>query len=279
MTTENQTDAANAAEDDFDSAFAEFSSARDEPTSESAVEASSTDESAPTTEEPVVEQAPAPEDLKALLEAERKRAQEFEHKFKSEVGRQTALQRQIQELQRQQTQQPQKEEAPKRSAEMQKLVEDFPEIAAALESEIASRLGSVKQEVDQKLQPIAIAEEKRELAAEEAATLDVYPNLKELVNTKEFSEWLPRQPAAVQALAGSPFSSDAVALLDYFTGGKRPNASGSQVQGIKEKREQQLSRHVSVKNTAPPPIADAADDFESAFAHFSQKRERQALRR
>jgi hypothetical protein len=280
VTTEIQTDAAPAATDDFDSAFAEFSAQRDEPTNESAIDATASegDGDTTTTEEPSEPELSAA-DLKAQLDAERKRAEEYEHKFKSEVGRQTALQRQIQELQAQQNKAPQEAPQKSRSAAMQKLLEDFPEIAEALESEIDSRLGSVKKEVDQQLQPFAQKASKDAYAAQEAATLEVYPNMKQLVNTPEFANWLPAQPAAVQALAASPIASDAVALLDYFTGGKRPDKGVSEVQSIKEKREQQLNRHVSVRNTAPAPVADAPDDFESAFRHFSAKRERQAARR
>ncbi len=285
MTDQVSTEAAApAAEDDFESAFKEAAAQRegrapqdDEPAAKEATEQKA-DGEAPATKDGTKQDSPAG-DIQAELEAERKRAAEFEHKFRSEVGRQAALQRQIQELQGRINQAPQPAaSAAPRSKQMQKLVEDFPEIAEALEAELETRLGSVKNEVDQRLQPIAAKEQERQAAAEEAAVKDAYPNMVEIVNSTEFANWLPKQPQAVQALAASPRAMDAIALIDYFTGGQRPQQGASTVQSIQEKRAQQLSRHVSVKNTAPPPVADAPDDFASAFKFFAHKRERQAAR-
>ena len=80
----------------------------------------------------------------------------------------------------------------------------------------------------------------------------------------------------MQSLAGSKDPQDAIAMLDYFTGGKRgaPPQADPQIQEIKARREQALQRNVTVRNTSAPQIADAPDDFDSAFAYFAKKRER-----
>ena len=270
--------APEAAADEFEQAFAEFaggSSDTEAPQTEEAPE-----QEAPATEPEGSEADPAgmaPEptvdDLKRQLEETRRAAQDFEHRFKSEVGRQTAYQRQIHEL-KQQLQSPPQTQAQQRrlSERMTKIAEEFPELAQAFQEELSEAIGQVRQEVDQHLQPIRQKEQESYYQLEEGRVREAYPDFNGVVRSTEFQTWFAQQPEAVRSLAASPLAQDAIAVLDYYTGGKRfqkePNAKVQQVQA---RRQEALQRHTSVRNTAPAPVTDAPDDFESAFNFYAKR--------
>lgn len=281
MADENVAAAPEAA-DEFEAAFGEFSDARDEgeevvaeeapQAEEPAAEPEANAESPKQGEEPKAEAAPAGSTEQQKID--------WEHRFKSEVGRQAAYQRQIAELKQQLEtvkKQPSESKGSGKQAQtehMKRLMEDFPEIAEAMQAEIESVVGELRGELKQSLAPVKEAEQQRYVQREEETVKGTYPNYTQLVNTTEFFDWYSRQPEAVQALARSDKAGDAIAMLDYYTGGKRTSAESSPVQEIREKRQQALQRNVSVRSTAPAPLVDAPDDFESAFNHFSAKLEK-----
>lgn len=275
MSEENSAAAPEAA-DEFDSAFAEFAGAKDEPPVEAAHDAPVAEQQAEEKKEEVAAEAKPEEQPAAPVEQK----VDWEHRFRSEVGRQAALQRKIQELESQVTslkQQPaETPDKPQVSQQMARLMEDFPEIAEAMQAELDARTEAIRGEFRQHVEPLKEVEQQRAIAKEELSVKEVYPDFVETVRTQDFLDWFQRQPAAVQALAGSSRASDAIAMLDYYTGGKRatPQANAD-VQEIREKRQQALLRNVNVRNSAPPPVGDSPDDFENAFAYYAKKAERQ----
>lgn len=279
-----EAEAAVAAEDQsFEEAFAEFASA-DSGSGEAAEavgnnapdkgEIPAAELADPETGEALKQQAgESDQDFAARLTAAEEAARQWEHKFKSEIGRQTALQRKVQELETQLRSQPQTQQAQRQySQRMAQLMEDYPEIAGALQEELDSVVGSVREEVRQIAEPLKQQEQQRRYQAEEAQVRERYPDFVEVVNTPEFLDWFQSQPSAVQALAASQEANDAIAVMDYFTASRRQQAANPEVQNIQAKRQQALQRNVSVRNTAPAPVADAPDDFESAFKYFARKR-------
>lgn len=273
-----ETEAATAAEDQsFEDAFAEFSGARDVPDQDEP----STTETEVVVEKEQTEQPEATEqkvgesdsDYEKRLQAAEEAAKTWEHKFKSEVGRQTALQRKVGELEAQLKERPQSPQAQRQYSErMQGLMNDFPEIAQALQEELETQLATVREEVQQAVAPMKQQEEQRQYAAEEQQVVAKYPEFVQTVNSREFLEWFQDQPDAVQALAASPKAKDAIAVIDYYSASRRQVAANPEVQNIMAKRNASLERNVSVKNSAPAPVNDGPDDFESAFAHFARKR-------
>jgi uncharacterized protein YqcC (DUF446 family) len=273
-----ETEAATAAEDQsFEDAFAEFSGASIDPDQEE----TSTEEAKPEAAEEQTEQPEAikqqvgesDKDFETRLQAAEEAAKTWEHKFKSEVGRQTALQRKVSELEAQLKERPQSQQAQRQYSErMQGLMNDFPEIAQALQEELETQLATVREEVQQAVAPMKQQEEQRQYAAEEQQVVAKYPEFAQTVNSSEFLEWFKDQPDAVQALAASPKAKDAIAVMDYYSASRRQVAANPEVQNILAKRNASLERNVAVKNTAPAPVADSPDDFEAAFAHFARKR-------
>ena len=287
--------AQGAAEDnsEFENAFAEFAGARDEPSSDQTDESSSEDSNADyETAEPESketepgapkEQTEQPQkagesntDYEARLVAAEKAAKDFEHRFKSEVGRQAALQRKVQELQAQLESAPQGTQAERKYTErMQNLMGEFPEIAEAIREELDVRLADLRGEVQQAVAPMKQEQEQRQYQAEEARVKELYPDFTQTVQSGDFQDWFAKQPSAIQQLASSPYAGDAIAVMDYYKGSRPAVAANPAVQNILDKRQASLQRNVSVKNTAPAPVADAADDFESAFAFYARQKEKQ----
>lgn len=269
-----------AESDEFDQAFKEFAG-QDDDAPEGAAQDDAPEPEAPAdAPEPKREaNQPTVESLMAELEATRKAAQDFEHRFKSEVGRQTAYQRQIQELKAQLQSLPQQAatqaQQKRLSDRMAKIAEDFPELAEVLQEELNSVVSSVRQELDQNLQPIRQREQETYYQMEEQRVAQTYPDFAEVVRSTDFQRWFSEQPEAVRQLASSPYAQDAIAVLDYYTGGARfkqqqaePNPAVNQVQA---RRQAAMERNVSVKNSAPAPVSDAPDDFESAFNFYARR--------
>jgi hypothetical protein len=269
MTMETEA-AQEAAEDQsFDEAFAEFAAGREEPDvqEEPDEQEPTAPEAEPQSDDPLTQQAgESNEDFTARLNAAEKAATEWEHKFKSEVGRQTALQRKVQELEAQLQAQPQNQQAQKQySQRMKGLMDDYPEIAEALQAELEESLAAVRAEVQAAVAPMKKQEEQRRYEAEEQTVKARYPDFVDVVNSKEFLDWFNEQPDAVQALAASPNARDAIAVMDYFSANRRPVAANPEVQNIQAKRQQALEKHVSIRNSAAAPVADGPDDFEAFF--------------
>lgn len=294
MAEEHQTDAANpAAEgDEFEKEFARISRERDGIDDDAAASAPAdqdTDheddegfdrEAAAAEAETDATDAPSDEDKpewQVQLEQAEKRAADWEHRYRSDLGRQAALQKKIADLEAklQDSGQRSDETRSEYSERMQNLMQDYPEIAEALQEELDRRLGGVKQE----LAPMFEERQRRERDTAEAAVLEVHPDFKEAVQSQEFVDWFSKQPDAVQRMGASDDPRDAIAVLDFYKAlnGKAVQSNPA-VQQIREKRSRALERNVTVRNTAPAPVGDAPDDFETAFRYYAQKRERESRR-
>lgn len=280
MSTEELTQPAadEAADAEFEQAFNEFSHADTDvaelPDTDDSDNPPEPDTAPAETPQPTVEQ------LMAELEQTRTLAQDFEHRFKSEVGRQAAYQRQVQELKTQLQALPQQAstatQQKKLSNRMAKIAEDFPELAEVLQEELSEAISTVRQELDQNLQPIRQREQEAYYAREEQRVAEAYPNFADVVRSTQFHRWFAEQPEAVRSLAASPYAQDAIAVMDYFTGGarfKQPQAvaPNPQVGEVQARRQAAMQRNVSVKNSAPAPVTDAPDDYESAFNFYAKR--------
>lgn len=274
-----QESAASAADEgEFEQAFAEFASGAEEPEQEPEQVAQPEQSESPAEQgEPEGEESEL-DKIRRELEETRRAAQDYEHRFRSEVGRQSAYQRQIQELKTQIQAAPKQTQAQQRqlSERMSGLMNDFPEIAEAVSEEISAAIKSTKEEIAAQLRPMHEREQQAIYESQEAAVKAAYPDFEEIASSTEFATWFAQQPESVRALAGSRVAQDAIAVIDYFTGGKRfkQPESNPQVQQVKAQRQAALQRNQSVRNTSPAPIAEGLDDYESAFAFYANKAKR-----
>jgi hypothetical protein len=171
--------------------------------------------------------------------------------------------------------------------EWKQLQETLPDVAKAVEA----RFGAVDLAVREALaavKPVQEAEAAR-FAREQATLLDeAYPGWNNAVRTPEFNTWIKQQPQSVRELARSDYAADNAALLEYYgyqppeakpQPAAQPGPGGKTAAQIQAERDQRLERGTSVRNQGNgAPLADAPDNFESAFAFYARKRQEAARR-
>lgn len=285
-------------DDDFETAFDEFSG-EEAATSEPAGEAPADDgaaEAADGTEgETEGGEAQEPAEAEDPVAAARREAEEWKHRYNSDLGRQAALQRKIQEqeqllrkLQGQQQKpkpapqdaQPQQgDEAPDGSGmpdnEWKALQQDFPEFAKAIEfklSRLEEQYGR-KLSVLEQIEQIRQAQQQEEYVRSQYQALEAeHPDYREVARDPAFSEWLGRQPRKVQELSNSMASTDNAYLLRLYkqhVGAAQPQRS----EDIQARRQRQLQQAQAVSGRAgrsggnQPP----ANDYDAAFDFFASQ--------
>lgn len=287
-----------ASQDDaIEEAFAQLV-AQDELSQESSV-AESTDSqqvelpSVNVDAEPQPTPAPTPDPYEYIKELERQKA-DIEHRYKSDQGRVSAYQKQINELQAQlqqvqQMPQPQPQQAvqpqqanPEGSgmsdAEWNKFKDEYPEIALVVERKLAASAqkqvdpltGEVVTRLNQLQQQVAPLVEHEQRKQEEArlAVLDnQHPEWRTQVKTAQFKQWLGQQPQAVQQLA----FSDAVSDAAYLIGSYNRDTGAATSQQVAQQRTNRLQQNLGVKAKSNRQSTAIPQDFEGAFAYFTSQ--------
>ncbi|MDR5867930.1 hypothetical protein [Halomonas koreensis] len=240
---------------------------------------------------------PAPqegdEDPQAELDRLRQEAQTWQHRYQSDLGRQNALQRKIQELQEenrklQESGQPaagqggqgqdQGSDNPQGSGysneEWDQLKADFPEIARGIEQQIGAMQKQYESQIEQlkgQLTPIQQQAEQQAFNSEIAALEQQHPDWRETVNRPEFHSWLQQQPPRVQEMFSSDSAADAAYLLGTFktsTGAaqEQPN------QNLRQRRQRTLENARTVPSRGGRQRSAIPDDDEDAlFNYFADK--------
>lgn len=222
----------------------------------------------PAEEEPT-EQPPAdPGDIAAELEAARREAQEWQHKYNSDLGRTNALQRQIQERDQRIAELEKIKQQKEEKLDVDAITKEFPEIPELVRRETQP----LRQEIEQLRAEKQRAEETARLAQKHADWVEV-------VNSQEFAGWIGQQPDHVRAMMDSNSAAEADWLLSTFktvTGyGKasEPDPEPEAVPELKQKRERQLQQAQTLPRRGARKTGDAPpeDDFEAAFNFFADK--------
>ena len=273
----------------FDDAFDEF--AGEDTNAELQEEVHEAEEEiAPEAEEPPEEQPrddrgrftstdekPAEPDWKA-------EAQQWQHRYNSDLGRQSALQRKIQEQQveiarlqrstQSAPQQPQANPNGMTDAKWKEFKEDFPEIAEVMEHQQQLQAQAHQREIAQlreQLVPIQQQSHKQYINAQYQILDQQHPDWRDVAQSKEFRQWVSTQPAPVQQLVNSDEAADAAYLVQTY---KTSVGSGpSSTDELKQRRERQLRQGQTLTNRGGRSRTNlpAEDDFEAAFDYFASK--------
>lgn len=214
-------------------------------------------------------------------------AEHWQHRYQSDLGRQNALQRRIQEQQRQ-IEQLQKS-APKNSgddggnpdgsgysdAEWEALKEDFPEVAQAIEKRIGALSSRYEEQINQlqtQLQPIQQQAQEQALQTEFQALEAQHPDWRDTVSTPEFTNWLQQQPPAVQQLVESNQAADAAYLLQSFKLSAGQSAESERARNLQSRRERQLKAARTISNRGNRQRSNIPDDDPDAlFDYFADR--------
>lgn len=215
--------------------------------------------------------------LEERLSKAEKDAQLWQHKYNSDLGRQNAFQKRlndqtntIQQLQNQL----------KRSAggdamtpnEWKALQEDYPDIASGFQAYVGQLEARHKSEIEgirRDLQPIQ-SQAKENYVQDQFRILEMeHPDYREIAGSDEFKSWVNTQPSNVKDMITSQQAGDAAYLLRTYKNETRPGQQASNE--LKQRRERQLRQAQTVpsrggrgKANMPPD-----DDFEAAFDYFA----------
>lgn len=231
--------------------------------------------------------APTPNELEEL----RRQNQELLHKTKSDSGRLSVLQRQLNELQSA-NRQPQTQDLVRALKDPQKWAEvrdDYPDLASGIEDIINSRFEAIRGEVRQQVEPLrqkayqGFKQEQYDLLSlpKEQGGYG-HADYREMATSAEFKEWVRHQPPQVQQLMTSDSAADAAYLLTTFkalNGGRSTVQTNNAGAGIVESRRQRLSmaQETPTQRRAVSG-AGAEDDSEALFNHYAKQYERRLRR-
>lgn len=235
--------------------------------------------------EPEPEQEPAPElTIEEKLDAAHAEIQQLTHKYNSDLGRQNAYQRQLQErdqqiLQLQRQQQQSQPKNPGISNERWKVVaEDYPDIAQGVQAIFEeqtkrheAQLAAVQDQVQRELAPIQQQAHQTYVDQQFAVLEQEHPDYREIAGSDDFKGWVGAQPEPIQALMKSEQAGDAAYLLRAYKNEMNPGQQATSE--LKQRNQAKLRQAQTVPSrggraqTQMPPD----DDFDAAFEFFASK--------
>lgn len=285
-----------SAEQEFDQAFDEFadSSSSEESDSESGrprdemgrfTAADNSEGGEPAEEEP--------EELPEAAETKPQENIDWEHRFKSEAGRQRALQQKVSEREQtiaqlqqrlQHAQQPapagnNPEQSGMSDAEWGALKEQFPEIARGLEARLSgvsqqyeSKFQQQQQtisELQQQMQPMQKQAHESYRSAQFQILEQQHPDYQDVAGSGDFQYWLNQQPGQIQQLMGSDNAADAAYLIGTYKQHKAATAPQTTELEQRRQRKLQSAQTVPARSGNKKPVAE--DDLDAAFDYFADR--------
>ena len=203
------------------------------------------------------DQAEKEDDLwDGATEAQRQAYADLQHRLRSDNGRVGALQRQINELQRQLQAQSAPVPEQKTAADWASFEKDYPDEAKAfkaLQAESDAKIDALQQQ----LEKLATPNDGQFYELLDA----VRPDWRETVNAPEFSIWLSAQDEPTQGKLNSSRVGDAMSLLRAFDAHR--DAKKAKADQIKQTREQRASNAQAIAGrSSQPSLDEEASDSE-----------------
>jgi len=295
-----------AASDDFEAAFKELSAPKEtaEPPADPPAEDPPDDQQQPEPTAPAEPETPpdggvsaseGPEDeinqalsglgeeqrkaIEAQLAESRRLQKELDtlrSRRSTDLGRIRALERKLQSTP--QVEAPsvaEQQQQQQRREKFEKLRQDYPDIAAAIEEQVTAAREESQGSVREAVAPIIEAEQQRRHESEMAALRAAHPKFEETVNDPKFNDWLSAMPHAVQQLMGSPYAADAKWLLDEYVKATTPAAPPPTPTPPQARRvDPRLQRAIERPRKTAASVPADPDDFDAAFEQFSRNRKR-----
>lgn len=218
---------------------------------------------------------------------------EWRHRFQSDQGRISALQRKINELsdarsvQTPASQQPTQGEikdALQSESNWNEFAENYPDIANAVANQIKSQKDQIFKEVSQWLEPIRQSQEDH-AEVERSRFLEYqynelgrrHPDYVEVAHSDAFKQWVGNQRPHIQAMYNSSDFRDADYLISHFKAERgQPAQQGRQVNDIRQARENRLANSAAPSTRPSPSVRNQipTDDFEAAFQAYAARSDR-----
>lgn len=282
-------------DDDFEQAFNEFADPdkvttvandeliEDEAEEEPEAEAESKAEAEPA---PTVDiWADATDEQRTAMEAVRRERAEIEHRYKSDEGRVSALQRKINDLEAIQHQAPvvapvvAPAQPPVSEEGIDSFREDYPDIANAVDKMVQSKMtteregfsqamNQMQQQMKQAIQPFQESEQKRFIDTQMQELESTHPDWRDVAQSTDFIEWLNVQPDPVRAMFTSDSAQDASYLVGSFKQ-TQPVVQEEQAVESSSNNRQALKQAVAPRSRRTAPVTNSIpEDYEAAFDYW-----------
>lgn len=234
------------------------------------------DQEAKGAQETKEEERPAAEDLWANLSDEQKAAigqmnretSEWKTRALNDANRISTFQKKLDEAERA------KAPAPTRTKAFQKMQEDYPDIAGAVEEELNARVAAVTGAVAERLAPVAQMQSEAYLAKQEQILQKLHPDYQDVIETPEFASWKAEQtrPRVLEMLDSND-AEDAAWLLGAFKQSVAA-AKTSPVADIQAQRRNRIAQAASpqvARGAARQSRADVPETFDAAWDEFGRR--------
>jgi hypothetical protein len=206
------------------------------------------------------------------LTAAREEAQLWQHKYNSDLGRQNAFQKKLNE-QQQYIQQLESERTSSKPSELtpaewKAVQDDYPDIAQGVQSQFQSlearhqaEIASIRAELapmQQQSQDAYISNQYQILSHE-------HPDYAEIAQSQEFTQWIGGQPDAVRSMIESEDATTASFLIQTYKNSLAPAAPDNTE--LKQRRDKQLQQAQTIPKRGGRTVSSLPpdDDFEAAF--------------
>jgi len=294
MSEETEVEEQEQEEQSFEDAFEELSTKQesndlpegyelDDAGDEPEDETEQTAEQAVEPEEPKDVWAGASDEQRKAFNEAKSEASNWAHKYKSDEGRVSALQRQINELAQAKEESEAKTVQPPSGDKWREIDEDYPEIAGGINERIEAErarhqadLNAMREQFNSMLNPIVEQQKQRETQAELDALASQHPDWQDVAQSQEFTGWLNEQPASVQSLYGSNSAKDAGYLIKTYKSDKGIAAKAARPElnpAVQAKREKQLQESTGISGRKTSARAIPKDDFDGSFDYYARQHE------
>jgi hypothetical protein len=225
--------------------------------------------------EPEQEEAEEP-DPASELAAAREELQKWQHKYNSDLGRQNAYQRQIQEKDQliAQLQSAQSANPGVVNKHWDTLKEDYPDIAQGISSLLEEKDARHAREIESlknSIAPIQAQAQESFVSQQYQILAQEHPDYSQIAASPEFTQWVQTQPHNVQQMMESDNAADAAYLLRTYKNEMSPGLQATSE--LKQRREKQLrqAQNVPSRGGRSQQVMPPDDDFEAAFDYFADR--------
>lgn len=290
-------------QDEFEAAFNEHASTREEDPVEEDIKAELEEDPA---EEAAVEAEEDPykgwpPEAVETIKAEQEARKQLEHRAQSDSGRIGALQRKLNSVtseietirnssaKAQPSDQQVAEAMAGSDKDWDEFASDYPEIAGAIDRRFENERQQTTKTITpivEKMQHEAEVEAQTDLESRYEAVSQTFPTWQNAVKESTFNEFMADQPPGIQALANSDDPRDASELIGKYDAYRVangmetlkavPDKSGDteKANQLAQRRAQQLEDGATIpsRSARVDPSAESGDDFEAAFNAYAARR-------
>ena len=236
--------------------------------------------------DPVVDiWADATDEQRSAMESVRRERAEIEHRYKSDEGRVSALQRKINELEAVQHQAPVAAPTAMPISEegIDSFREDYPDIADAVDKMVQSKMtteregfsqamSQMQQQMNQAIQPFQESEQQRYVDTQLQALESSHPDWREVAQSSGFMEWMNVQPETIRSMFNSDSAQDAAYLVGSFKQTLPRSPIVEQITSQQSSNKQALNEAVTPRSRRTATTTTSApDDYEAAFDYWVDK--------